>query len=89
LVLIAVIPALHRQSGTAWDSKVPVTLGGVLSHLVLMHNLRLDWQGQVDGPMWSVATEWQLYFLLPLVLRSAATTLGRIMRVKFLPGYII
>ncbi len=66
--LIIAIPALRTHQDTAWDSKVPVTDGGLISHLLLVHNLQWEWQGQIDGPMWSVATEWQLYFLLPLLL---------------------
>jgi peptidoglycan/LPS O-acetylase OafA/YrhL len=68
LALIAAVPLLQQGRGTAWDSKVPVTSGGLISHLLLVHNARWDWQGQIDGPMWSVATEWQLYFLLPALL---------------------
>ena len=68
LLLIALIPVLHVQGGTAWDSKIPVTWNAVLSHLLLLHNLHPDWSLKIDGPMWSVATEWQIYFFFPLLL---------------------
>lgn len=68
LLLIALVPPLRQVSGTAWDSKVPVTATGVVSHLLMLHNLGGDWKWQIDGPMWSVATEWQLYLVMPLVL---------------------
>jgi peptidoglycan/LPS O-acetylase OafA/YrhL len=68
LALIAAVPWMHEESGTAWDNKIPVTLGGVVSHLFAVHNLRHDWIYQVNGPAWSVATEWQLYFTLPFLL---------------------
>lgn len=68
LVMIALIPALHGDSGTAWDSKVPVTAGGVVSHLLVVHNWNTAWVNQINGPAWSVATEWQLYIFFPLVL---------------------
>ncbi len=42
--------------------------GSIISHLFLVHNLSSDWVFRINGPMWSVATEWQIYFLLPLVL---------------------
>lgn len=42
--------------------------GSVISHLFLIHNLNFDWVFRINGPMWSVATEFQIYFLFPLVL---------------------
>ena len=68
LALIALVPVLQTPAGTAWDSKIPVSLEGVVSHLLLVHNVHPGWMFEIDGPMWSVATEWQLYFLFPLLL---------------------
>ena len=68
LALIALVPVLQTPAGTAWDSKIPVSLGGFVSHLLLVHNVHPGWMFEIDGPMWSVATEWQLYFLFPLLL---------------------
>lgn len=68
LVLIALIPVLQVQRGTAWDSKIPVTWNAIWSHLLMVHNLYPAWSLKIDGPMWSVATEWQIYFLFPLLL---------------------
>lgn len=45
-----------------------LTPGSVLSHIFLIHNWNFDWVFRINGPMWSVATEWQIYFLFPLVL---------------------
>ncbi|BAZ42547.1 acyltransferase 3 [Calothrix sp. NIES-4101] len=45
------------------------SISDVLTHLFLVHNLT---PGQrlynINGPMWSVATEWQIYFLFPMIL---------------------
>ncbi len=56
--------------------------GPIISHFLLLHNVRFDWAYRINGPLWSVATEWQIYFafalvLLPLWRRvgSALTTL--------------
>lgn len=68
LVLILLVPGLNEETGTAWDSKVPVTVGGVVSHALMIHNLSPDWVYQIDGPAWSVATEWQIYFAMPFLL---------------------
>jgi len=68
LLAIWLIPVMNQPSGTAWDSKIPVTWGGFLSHLFVVHNVSDDWIYQINGPAWSIATEWQIYFLMPLVL---------------------
>ncbi len=40
----------------------------VLTHLLLIHNLGSDTYISINPPMWTVATEWQLYFFLPFLL---------------------
>ncbi|HEX4794866.1 MAG TPA: acyltransferase [Humisphaera sp.] len=39
----------------------------LLSHLLLVHNLG-PWHHAINGPMWSVAVEWQIYFVFALLL---------------------
>jgi peptidoglycan/LPS O-acetylase OafA/YrhL len=69
LVLIAVTPGLSQQNGSEWDMALPARgLGTILSHLLLVHNLSSAWVLKINPPMWSVATEWQIYFLFPFVL---------------------
>lgn len=68
LVMIAVAPLLQVAHNTAWDSKVPVTPASLVAHLLLVHNFSADWLYKIDGPMWSVAIEWQIYFLFPLLV---------------------
>ena len=67
LVLIAVIPVLRHPGGTQWDTKLPITVPSVLAHVVLLHDLSPAWIGKINGPMWSVAVEWQIYFILPMI----------------------
>ena len=46
----------------------PVTTLGVLSHLFLVHNVHEQTMFQIDGPLWSVALECQIYLLFPLLI---------------------
>ena len=78
---IGLVPALQTGHGTEWDSKVPITLGGLVSHLFLVHNLDPAWIYQINGPAWSVATEWQIYFLFPLVLLPLWRRFGSVVAV--------
>lgn len=68
ILLIAVTPILQTAQNTAWDSKIPMTWSAIVSHLFLVHNLNGEWTLKIDGPLWSVATEWQIYFLYPAIL---------------------
>ena len=68
LLLVTLLPVLQTPQGTAWDSKIPLTWDALMAHLLLVHNLYPGWMFKLDGPMWSVATEWQIYFFFPLLL---------------------
>jgi peptidoglycan/LPS O-acetylase OafA/YrhL len=77
LGLILVVPALQSKSGSTWDLTLPnLTKGAIVSHLFLVHNLKAQWAFAIDGPMWSVATEWQIYFFFPLLLLPIWGRLG-------------
>jgi peptidoglycan/LPS O-acetylase OafA/YrhL len=70
LLLLTSIPVLRQPgSGTIWDDSLPgLGLGPIASHLALVHNWFPGWAFQINGPLWSVATEWQIYFAFPLLL---------------------
>jgi len=69
LLMIAVVPGMGRASGARWDWALPGWGGGVVvSHLFLVHNFWGGWYQKIDPPMWSLATEWQIYLLFPLLL---------------------
>ncbi len=50
LLLIATVPALQSGNDTAWFNKVPITLEGVVSHFLLIHNWNGAWIYQINGP---------------------------------------
>ena len=53
---------------TAAAGPVDLTAGAVVSHLLLVHNLNPAWAYKISGPLWSLATEWQIYFVFPFLL---------------------
>lgn len=55
-----------------------LALAPLLSHLLLVHNLDDDWIVRINGPLWSVATEWQIYFLFPLLLLPLRRRFGNL-----------
>jgi peptidoglycan/LPS O-acetylase OafA/YrhL len=68
IVIIYTFPILQSYKDTAWDSKIPISTWSVVSHLFLIHNLSEEWILKINGPLWSVATEWQIYFVFPILI---------------------
>ncbi|MFS4506902.1 acyltransferase family protein [Clavibacter sp. Sh2141] len=68
LLMALLIPVMRDGAETAWENAAPASPLGIASHVLLLHDLSPDWVNQVNGPLWSVAVEWQIYFLMPLLL---------------------
>lgn len=79
LLLMAVVPGLREPVG-GWrqNSALPAfTFQAISSHLLLVHNLTPS-VFKINSPMWSVATEWQIYFLLPGLLLPVWRRFGNV-----------
>ena len=63
LSLLALVPGM-----TALDASDRATVPGLIAHVLMVHNFRPGWITQIDPPMWSLAIEWQIYFVFALVL---------------------
>jgi len=68
LLMVLIFPVMQQPADTAWDSKLPVTPAAIISHLFLVHDLSPAWVIKINGPLWSVAVEWQIYFVMALLL---------------------
>jgi len=66
--------ALGARAGQTPTADMPnpfvsdASVGGILSHFVLVQNFSRAWSIALDSPMWSVAVEAQIYVLMPLIL---------------------
>lgn len=49
---------------------LPVTRENVLAHVFLIHNYSESWMYKINGVLWSIALEAQLYVLFPLLALS-------------------
>lgn len=50
------------------SSGQPVTPDSLVAHLLLVHNFSLDWMYRINGVLWSIAIEAQLYLLFPWLI---------------------
>ncbi len=50
------------------DGILGVDKRDLLLHLVMLHDFSKAWSMSINGSMWSVAVEWHIYFLFPLLL---------------------
>ena len=66
--LILATTIIKHATDTAWVTCVPVTWQAVVTHLLLIHNLSDQTMFLINGPFWSIAVEWQLYFVFPLLV---------------------
>ncbi|HEY4104329.1 MAG TPA: acyltransferase [Polyangiaceae bacterium] len=79
LIFVLLLPAGAAKSGTIWDDTYPaIALAPIATHLALVHNWFPAYVHTVNGPLWSVATEWQIYFFFPLALLPVWRRAGRL-----------
>jgi peptidoglycan/LPS O-acetylase OafA/YrhL len=55
------------KTGTHWDTSLPVTPKGVVTHLLLVQDFFHE-SATINHVLWSVAVEWRIYFIFPLLL---------------------
>ncbi len=74
IVLLACIALVYAMTliGLAGTHATSLTdslsLRHVVTHLLLIHNWSFDTAYSLNGTMWTVATEWQIYFVFALLL---------------------
>lgn len=68
LLLLYISQWLIKTRGVTVAAEPRFDVAGLVSHLLLLHNLSPSWEFQIDGPLWSVATEWQIYFVFAFLL---------------------
>lgn len=69
LLALGMVPAVSHAASIRWPgSQNPFAPLNLVSHLLLIHNWNTHQVYAIDYPLWSVASEWQIYFLFPLIL---------------------
>jgi peptidoglycan/LPS O-acetylase OafA/YrhL len=60
------VTLVAKPTGTHWDVSLPVTIPGLVSHLLMMQDM--FYIPQINHTFWSVALEWKMYFLFPFIV---------------------
>ena len=87
LLLIYLIPTLSTHPNGFSDVALPVTTHAVVTHFFLLHNITSRSSLSIDPPMWSVALEFQIYFLFPAILLPVYRRSGAVATAVF--GYAL
>jgi peptidoglycan/LPS O-acetylase OafA/YrhL len=88
LLLMWAVPVLQTPTGTIWDDSSPAfAWGPIATHLLVVHNLFPAWTFRINGPLWSVGTEWQIYFFFPFLLLPVWRRVGPL--VTLLVGFAL
>lgn len=77
LSLLVCFTVTRHQEGLPWAQYLPVTPDNTLAHVLLIHNFRPEWMYKINGVLWSISIEYQLYFLFPLIV-AGLWRIGRI-----------
>ena len=68
LLLTVVDQRLHFAQSSIEAPYPALTVGNIISHLFMFHNLSSAWVVSVNRSFWSLALEWQLYLVFPLLV---------------------
>ena len=66
--LLAIVALIHQMTGSFWDYSLPITPKDIALHLILLQNFFGDDYFKINPVLWTIAVEWQIYFLFPLLL---------------------
>lgn len=64
--LLLIWTILGEPTGTLWDVPIQLNPERIISHVLLLQNL--FGTGSVNYVFWSIAVEWQIYILFPLIV---------------------
>ncbi len=66
LCLLLIATLIGEKTGTLWDFPAEVDRAAVVSHLLLLQDLFST--SRINYVFWSIAVEWHIYFLVPLLV---------------------
>lgn len=88
LSLALIASVIGQPTGTLWDVPIEVDFQAVVAHVALVQDFFRT--GRINYAFWSIAVEWHLYFLFPLIVAAARRWgIGRAVLAALCIGYAI
>jgi peptidoglycan/LPS O-acetylase OafA/YrhL len=83
--LVLIYTIIGTPSGTHWDASIPVTKWDLFTHLTLIQDIFNSTNVKINHTFWSIAVEFKIYFLFPLIVtlfritNPVMTTIGTLL----------
>ena len=68
ICLALIYTVIDGGSGSRWENSAHITTMGLITHLFMVYDWSTATATQINYVLWSVAVEWKIYFLLPLIV---------------------
>ena len=79
LVMMLVMPGMSNVTiGEGFAALPAFETWTIVSHVLLIHHWSDAWIIKIVPPFWSIGVEWQIYFLMPLLLLPLLRRLGKL-----------
>ncbi|GAB3895591.1 acyltransferase family protein [Spirosoma agri] len=68
LSLLLISTVIGQKTGTRWDASIPVLPFDLFTHVLMIHDIFTSTAPKINGVFWSIAVEWRIYLVFPLLL---------------------
>lgn len=66
--ILMILTCVGRKTGTHWDISIPLERRSLVANALMLQDV---WrQGTINHCFWSIAVEWKIYFLFPLLVAA-------------------
>lgn len=72
LSIVVCVTVTVKQTGMPFEQYLPLTSQNIWAHVLMVHNLSPEWMYKINGVLWSIAAEAQLYLVFPLLIWMVA-----------------
>lgn len=72
LSIVVALTVTVNQPGMPFEQYLPVDSTAIWTHVLLIHNFSPQWMYKINGVLWSISAEAQLYILFPLLVWMVA-----------------
>lgn len=68
LSMFLIYTLIGNKTGSHWDISIPINKWDIFTHFFLIQDLFYDTNFKVNHVFWSIAVEWKIYFVFPVIV---------------------